>query len=161
MKQIFVINNNRKPRSFEVWEDEFYIRKVAYLPVEGIGINGSFAIKGRVTVRGNRLYITAKGYSSPMKQNEHSGSFQFFGTATLLKDGNKIIRKNLRKEQHGIWSNDGFSPIGTAQFELLAFDTSDTYTIEIEASYIYSSANGSVVPSPQFARETLKLENIQ
>ncbi|WP_372972174.1 hypothetical protein [Marinobacter sp.] len=153
-------NDLQKFHSFRPEKNEFSIRRASHLPVEGIGINGTFFIKGWVVVRGDTLHVSAAGFSAPMQAPAHSGAFSFHGTVALLEHGEVVRKKSLLRGSNELWPVDDYAPIGAAS--VLIPPTSDplAYSVRIEASYVYSSAEGSAVPIPQFARETIQLRGV-
>lgn len=149
-----------KFHSFSPEKNELSVRRASHLPVEGIGINGTFFIKGRVLVRGDTLHVSASGYSAPMEVPANSGAFRFHGTVVLLKHGEPVLKKSLARGSNELWPNDKYAPIGSASIMIPPVEDPLAYSVRIEASYVYSSAEGSAVPMPQFARETIQLRGV-
>ncbi|NWO04772.1 MAG: hypothetical protein HLX50_03470 [Alteromonadaceae bacterium] len=135
------IMSSRDLQNFHAFRPEtnkFTIRRASHLPVEGIGINGTFFIKGWVAIRGDSLFVSASGYSAAMELPEHSSAFNFHGNATLLCNGKPVIKKTLTRGPNELWTNDQYSPIGSVSFLIPPTPDPAAYSVEIEASYIYS-----------------------
>lgn len=158
---IIAANDLQKFHSFRPEKNEFSIRRASHLPVEGIGINGTFFIKGWVVVRGNNLFVSASGYTAPMELAANSGAFSFYGTVTLLENGEPKMKKSLERGSNELWPEDKYSPIGSASFMIPPSQDPAAYSVQIEASYTYSSSQGSAVPMPQFARATIQLMGVE
>ncbi|MFL1406565.1 hypothetical protein ACJO2E_14615 [Marinobacter sp. M1N3S26] len=158
---IIASNDLQKFHSFRPEKNEFTIRRASYLPVEGIGVNGTFFIRGWVAVRGNNLFVSASGYSAPMELAANSGAFNFYGNVTLLRDGETLIKRSLEMGANELWADDEYSPIGSASFMIPPSHDPSAYSVRIEASYTFSSSSGSAVPMPQFARTVIQLMGVE
>ena len=158
---IIASNDLQKFHSFRPEKNEFSIRRASHLPVEGIGINGTFFIKGWVVVRGDNLFVSASGYTAPMELAANKGAFSFYANVTLVRNGELLMKKSLERGSDELWADDKYSPIGSAFFMVPPSQDPLAYSLQIEASYVYSSVEGSAVPMPQFARTTIQLVGVE
>src|SRR5690606_40770709 len=54
-----------KPRyKWQTGTNQYTIRQAAYLPVEGVGVNGTYFIKGSLALNEGRLFISAMGFTA-------------------------------------------------------------------------------------------------
>ncbi|MFO7788755.1 MAG: hypothetical protein R6W87_13495 [Halospina sp.] len=142
-KWIFSSEDERKTHHFEPEKNTFRIKKLSYLPQEGVGIHGSFYIKGNVVTRGDSLFVSAMGHTPPMELPEYKGAFDFYGSATLVSNGEVIARKRFKQRNQAVWPENEYAPIGSAKFYLAPSKDPWAYKVRIEAGYWFDSGAGT------------------
>jgi RHS repeat-associated protein len=125
-----------------------YFQK-AYLPVEGIGVNGSFSVKGGYSIVRNSdgtwsIHIAASG-KTPASL---AGRVVFTGNANLIVDGVAGKPQMLTMPNNAVYES-GISPIGATS---LSLPQNGIVRLQLQVSYTFKGAEGVAVPMPGFNR---------
>jgi len=145
---------NQAQYQWTLAQSEYFIRQLAYLPVEGVGANGTFFISGHLALHGRVLYISAMGFTAAMRM----GKVHFSASVTAVINGKEIFSGPLTAgEGNSMWPDDEYSPIGSVSIELPAPDAGDSISVTIHGTYIYSAAEGRAVPMPPRGSVTLSV----
>ncbi|PCD00500.1 PAAR domain-containing protein [Halopseudomonas pelagia] len=141
--------------NYQLDAQEFNLRQVAFLPAEGVGVNGTFFIKGSLSLSGRELFISAMGFTAA----DHMGTVHFQAAAKVLIDGRQILSTPLvvDRNEAGLWPNDQYVPIGSAVLTLPAPELGNVVQVVISGGYIYSAPEGSAVPIPPTGAVTIPL----
>lgn len=141
--------------NYQLNAQEFNLRQVAFLPAEGVGVNGTFFIKGSLSLSGRELFISAMGFTAA----DHMGNVHFQAAAKVLIGGRQILSTPLvvDRNEAGLWPNDQYVPIGSAVLTLPAPELGNVVQIVISGGYIYSAPEGSAVPIPPTGAVTIPL----
>lgn len=129
--------------------------QAAYLPVEGVGVEGSFSIKGVVNVNQNsggqwQATVGASG-STPAGQ---SGNAEFSGNVQILQNGKVVSSAPLIKPTGSGIYETGTYPVGTTTLQL---PTSGTVQVRINAGYTLQVPEGRSVPMPSQTSVTIPI----
>lgn len=139
---------------WELSSRDYFIRQVAYLPAEGVGVNGSFFIRGSLALNGRKLFLSAMGFTAAKRM----GKVHFSASAIVELNGKELFSGPLQHgDGAGMWPVDEYSPIGSVVIELPAAQQEDQASITIRGSYIYSAPEGNAVPIPPRGAVTLPL----
>ncbi|CAD5106673.1 hypothetical protein PSEWESI4_00940 [Pseudomonas carbonaria] len=140
--------------SLQLSSPEYRIRQVAYLPVEGIGVNGTFFLKGNLSLEGQSLFVSAMGHTAA----KNMGSVQFHATAAIEVNGKQVSSTPLQlgKEPEA-WPVEDYSPIGSTTLVLPPPTPNDAVQIKISGGYIYSAPEGRATPMPSTGSVTIPL----
>ena len=125
-----------------------YFQK-AYLPVEGIGVAGSFRVKGSYRIARNSdgtwsVYVGASG-STPASL---AGDVTFSGNANLIVNGEAMKGHSFVVPNSLIYET-GMTPVGLISFTLPA---SGTVQLQLNISYQFKGPEGVAVPMPGLNR---------
>lgn len=135
-------------------QSDYFIRQLAYLPGEGVGVNGAFFIRGHLAMHGQALYISAMGFTAAQRM----GKVHFSASATAAVNSREVFAGPLTVgEESSMWPDDEYSPIGSVTIQLPAPEAGDTLAVTIRGTYIYSAAEGRAVPMPPSGTITLSL----
>lgn len=130
---------------WELGSREYAIRQLAYLPAEGVGVNGTYFIKGALALNGQELFASAMGFTAAAQQ----GRVQFSAWIMVELNGREIASAFFRPNEEGsAWPVDEYIAIGSLVLELPDPKPGDKATITIRGGYIYSAPEGSAVPVP-------------
>lgn len=148
-----------QPRfKWQIGTDRYAIRQAAYLPAEGVGVNGSYFIKGSLALNEGSLFISAMGFSAAKRL----GRAHFNATATVSLNGREIHNAPLvLSSDPGMWPVDGYAPIGSVSVDLPEPKQTDQASITVRGGYIYSAPEGNAVPLPPSGAITLQLEIVK
>ncbi len=128
---------------YEPISKEYDIKQVAYLPAEGVGVGGTFFIKGSIFLQRNGdLFISAMGNTAA----KSSGTIHYNMYVEIRVDDQTVQKGIFSNSEDGFWPNDGYSPIGTVKMTLPAANPASKVTLFLSASYICSTGHGSAVP---------------
>lgn len=134
--------------------------QVAYLPIEGIGVHGSYHIKGFASIQNSKeITVSTTGYCS-ISTNPNFGNIEYFGNCSLIV--NSVIIENKKFNPKGvsvILPNDGTKLIGDVKFILPDWVDIKSIEVEIEAGYIHET-NATPVPATTKFREKLFEKNL-
>ncbi len=143
---------------WELGSREYVIRQLAYLPAEGVGVNGTYFIKGALALNGQELFASAMGFTAAAQQ----GRVQFSAWIMVELNGREIASGFFRPNEKGsAWPVDEYIAIGSLVIELPAPKPSDEATITIRGSYIYSAPEGSAAPVPYSNSITIPLNLVE
>lgn len=133
----------------------YVIKQMAYLPVEGIGVNGTFFIKGSLGLDGQKLFVSSMGFSAAKRVS----TLHFHAKVALSLNGKSQAPTPLQYGQEAqLWPDDkDYAPIGSATIELPAPRSGDQIEITISGGYVYSAAEGRAVPIPAEGSVTIPL----
>ncbi|PAU76417.1 hypothetical protein CK501_15895 [Halovibrio salipaludis] len=159
-KWILSPQDEKKHHHFEPESRKYVIKKAAYLPQEGIGVNGNFFIKGSVVARGTNIFVTAMGFTPAMELPKYEGAFEFYGSVMLLSGNETVTRKRFKREGHALWPENGYAPIGSVMLYTPPAYDSGNYSLRIEASYWFDSGVGTVTPMPRKAETVVELRGV-
>lgn len=149
-----VVSTNQAQYRWTLAQSDYFIRQLAYLPVEGVGANGTFFIRGHLALHGRVLYISAMGFTAAMRM----GKVHFSASVTAVINGKEIFSGSLTAgEGNSMWPDDEYSSIGSVSIELPAPDAGDSISVTIHGTYIYSAAEGRAVPMPPRGTLTLSV----
>lgn len=148
-----------KPRyKWQIGTNQYTIRQAAYLPVEGVGVNGTYFIKGSLALNDGRLFISAMGFTAATRV----GRTHFNAAITVSLNGREIHNAALEiGRDPGLWPADGYAPIGSVSIDLPEPESTDQASITIRGGYIYSAPEGRAVPLPPTGSITLPLETVE
>lgn len=140
------LSTDKKTYRYELDKQEFQIRQAAYLPVEGVGVNGTFFIRGSLSLSGRALFISAMGFTAAKQM----GTVLFHASVSLLVNGHKTSSTPMKldSETSSIWPADEYSAIGSVTLTLPEPDPNVSVRIEITGGYVYSAPEGGAVPIP-------------
>lgn len=144
----FLMANNRPDREtdiksiYEPINIEYKMRQLAYLMAEGVGVNGTFFIKGSMVLENESLFISARGNTAA----KHSGIIQYNMFAEIRVNGQTVQKAVFNQAEPGFWPNDDYAPIGAVRITLPPPQPNDQIMLYLSASYIYVTRHGSVVP---------------
>ncbi len=138
---------------YEEVNRKYYIKQLAYTPVEGIGVNGSYFLRGFILSRNGSLFVSAMGKTGA----SHLGTARFFGSIEVLKGDNVIARAGLERRGAAVWPDDGFLPIGSARIQLPSPQDATSLGLKITGGYIFTNASGAAAPLPPRTSETYDL----
>jgi hypothetical protein len=147
-KWIFAPQDERKTHHFEPAKKDYKIKQMAYLSQEGIGVNGTFFVKGTVVTRGSNLFVSAMGFTSAMQTSEFSGAFEFYGNVSLIANGEVLARKRFKQGNHELWPDNQYAPIGSVMFYLPPSEDPSIYKVKIKAGYWFDGGVGTITPMP-------------
>lgn len=133
-------------------EQAYHIRQFARLPIEGIGINGTYAIDGYITMKGNTLTVSAMGMTAAAQR----GTVRFQGDATVTQGGKTVAEQKFTLSGSSTWPGD-VVPLGTVTIQLPTPTSASSVELTIEGGYVYSSSAGSVAPLPRSTHSTFTL----
>ncbi len=127
----------------------FSYNQPAYLPVEGIGIAGSFKVKGTYRIKMNSnedwtINIGATG-STPAGIN---GNVSFSGNAKLIVNG-KVSSVHQFLVPNNLVYEKGMVPIGLTEISL---PKTGNIQLELNISYQFRGPEGVAVPIPGLSR---------
>lgn len=148
-----------QPRyKWQISTDNYTIRQAAYLPAEGVGVNGSYFIKGSLVLNKGSLFIYAMGFTAAKRL----GRVHFNAAVTVSVNGHEIYNAPIMHgADPGMWPVDEFTPIGSVSLDLPEPKQMDQASITIRGGYIYSAPEGNAVPLPPTGAITLPLETIE
>ena len=148
-----------KPRyKWQTGTNQYTIRQAAYLPVEGIGVNGTYFIKGSLALNEGRLFISAMGFTAASRV----GRAHFNATVTVSLNGREIHSAPLELDSdRGLWPSDGYAAIGSVSINLPEAEPADQASVTIRGGYIYSAPEGRAVPLPPTGSITLPLQTVE
>lgn len=148
-----------QPRyKWQIGANYYSIRQAAYLPAEGVGVNGSYFIKGSLVLNEGSLFISAMGFTAA----KHLGRVHFNAAVTVSLNGREIHNAPLvHGADPGMWPADEFTPIGSVSLDLPEAKQTDQASITIRGGYIYSTPEGNAVPLPPTGAITLPLEIVE
>ncbi len=149
------LNRRETPLSYQLESPEFNLRQVAFLPAEGVGVNGTFFIKGALSLNGRELFVSAMGFTAA----NHMGTVHFQAAAQVLVDGRQILSVPLVMDRNeaGLWPNDQYAPIGSTFLTLPPPELGSAVHIVVSGGYIYSVPEGRAVPIPPTGAVTIPL----
>lgn len=140
---------------YERMSDSYQIRQTAYLPAEGVGVNGSYFFKGHITVDNDELFISGKGFTAA----SHLGRVAYNMNAAVLVDGNEVSRTQLRNDEPGMWdASDNYIPVGSARIPLPEVKEGQKVQVVITGSYNYTQGHGYAVPIPPTTNQIIELK---
>lgn len=122
----------------------YTLRQLAYLPVKGTGVNGSYFLRGHYIVTGRRITVSAMGFTSAAR----AGTARFFATARVSVDGKPGDQHPLTMDEAGYWPSDEYTPIGAAEWDLPEVRHGQSIMLVVTAGYVFKSAAGQAVPMP-------------
>ncbi|MEX0731683.1 MAG: hypothetical protein WED00_01750 [Aquisalimonadaceae bacterium] len=143
-----------------VQHERYYSKCLARLDVEGIGVNGTYYLKGEIVVRRNgTVFISAKGFTAAMDfARQNGGSVRYFARAKLIKDRAVVRAEQLSRSLDGeAWNGDHFLPIGSCTLKIPNSYPGIEYSVSIEYWYAYKTGIGIAYPIPQPAKETIQI----
>lgn len=148
-----------QPRfKWQIGTDRYAIKQAAYLPAEGVGVNGSYFIKGSLALNERSLFISAMGFTAAKRL----GRVHFNATVTVSLNGREIHNVPLvLGSDPGMWPVDEYAPIGSVSVDLPEPKQTDQASITIRGGYIYSAPEGNAVPLPPSGAITLQLEIVE
>tara|TARA_R110002012_G_scaffold97951_5_gene235104 strand:+ start:49956 stop:58724 length:8769 start_codon:yes stop_codon:yes gene_type:complete len=121
----------------------------AFLPVEGIGVAGSFTAKGSYRIVSNpdgtwSVHIGASGKTSASL----AGDVTFTGSVNLVVNGVAGKSQSLVVPNNLVYET-GMTPIGLSSFTL---PHSGNVSLQLNISYIFRGPEGAAVPMPGLSR---------
>lgn len=125
-----------------------YESQVASLPVEGIGIHGSYHLKGFAAISNSYIIEVSINGLTSISSNPVFGDVNYFGNVSLFINGVNQGKKNLVNQGNPILlPDDGTKHIGEVQFDISYYsETITSIDVEVEGGYIHSS-NATPIPS--------------
>lgn len=140
--------------SWQLGSSQYTIRQAAFLPAEGVGVNGTFFIRGSMWLEGSSLFVSAMGFTAA----QQSGEVQFYVLVSAELNGKEVFSGSLQLgKEAAVWPDDGYMPVGSADIDLPAPKENDVVQITISGSYVYSVIAGSAVPMPRTGATTIPL----
>ncbi|KIH78135.1 type VI secretion system secreted protein VgrG [Geoalkalibacter ferrihydriticus] len=124
--------------------ENYQVRQVAYLPAEGVGLNGAFIFKGSIVVRGLELYISSSGFTAAGRV----GHIRFFMTATVHFQNEILAQSSFARSGDEMWANDRYSPVGSTKVTLPEPVIGKDLVLELKGGYVFSGLGGQVAPIP-------------
>lgn len=138
----------------------FHIPQVAYLPVEGAGVHGSYVIKGYAILEKKNgeeyLDVIVNGRSSASE----FGKLYFSGDVKLLINGVEIQSSPVKKDPNKVIAlpNDGTIAIGDVSFSLGIWSNKNV-SIKINVGYVVTlNEGGTATPIPNRTDEEVKIK---
>lgn len=138
----------------------FHLPHVAYLPIEGAGIHGSFVIKGNAILEKKNGRETLSVIVNASSNASNFGQLQFFGDVDLIVNGVSVQSLPITKDPNKtiVMPDNGSVWIGDVNFDLTLWSNKNI-AIEINAGYIVSLNEGGVAtPIPNKAKEQVKIK---
>lgn len=140
--------------SWQLSTSQYRIRQAAFLPAEGVGVNGTFFIRGSMWLEGSSLFVSAMGFTAAQR----SGEVQFYVLVSAELNGKEVFSGSLQMgKEAAVWPDDGYIPVGSADIELPVPEENDVVQITVSGSYVYSVIGGSAVPMPRLGATTIPL----
>lgn len=136
---------------------DYSIRQLAYLPVEGVGVNGIFFIKGDLKLDGQQLFVSALGFTTALMQ----GNVEFHATAEIQVNGKRSSFASLQRREQEMWPAGDYVPIGSATLTLPAVQPLDEVLLLVRGGYIYSAPEGRAVPMPSAGAASIALAVVE
>lgn len=129
---------------YEVINTQYYIKQLAYLPVEGVAaLGGAFFIKGSMMLHEDgELFISAMGNTAA----KAAGEIVYDMYAEIRVDGQVVKKAIFDNSEPGPWPADEFSPIGSVKMQLPTPQPSAKITVFVSASYTFVTGYGSAKP---------------
>ena len=151
-------NGKNATYKWHIAQKDYIIKQLAYLPTEGVGVNGTFFIKGSLNFIDHEIFISAMGFSAAQRM----GKTTFHCSATIELNGVEIASIPFQQgKEAGIWPADEYSPIGTVTVALPEPKANDTIQISLSGGYTYSSPEGRAVPIPSMASQTITISSTE
>ncbi|MBH3346383.1 DUF2345 domain-containing protein, partial [Pseudomonas parafulva] len=139
---------------FQLNASEYRIRQIPHLPVEGVGVNGTFFLTGALSQEGQSLFISAMGFTAA----KHMGKAHFQASVKVEVNGEQISSTPLQLGKEAeVWPVEKYDPIGSARIALPTPKPDDIVQIIIAGGYIYSAPEGRAVPIPPTGSTTIPL----
>ncbi|UYG08299.1 PAAR domain-containing protein [Halomonas sp. M4R1S46] len=157
----FTGNNTEAVYEYVAEETEVIMNQPAYLPVEGVGINGGYVFRSHVTIRGNTLHVSSRG-GAPSAQAPGSGT-AVLNMRAELKDGDQLLEAAVL-ENTGInaWPDDPqYTPIGHASLPLPKPQPGKALSLHLQGTFIYQTSSGSATPIPPSTSKTISLQVVE
>jgi hypothetical protein len=119
----------------------------SYLFAEGVGVLGSFQVKGytAIEIKNNRSLL--KIWASGNTGAQHLGSVNFFGVAALMVNGSITEQKAFSLQKEDFWWDANNIPIGEVKFNLPKKGDVNLF-IRINYSFEADDSVGIVSPTP-------------
>ncbi|MHB2154441.1 RHS repeat-associated core domain-containing protein [Calditrichota bacterium GD2] len=133
----------------------FKQNQLAYLPSEGVGINGSYYIEGAISYNSKRntIHITVSGHTNAI----NFGEVEFYGNVELI-DGKKIIQEQFQNISESSITSKDILPIGEASFSIGKLNLFKI-KFRINVGYIFSSPETNVyTPLPPQLHKIIKFK---
>lgn len=151
--------NAANPEKF-LWHleaNQYAIRQVAYLPAEGVGVNGSFFLKGSLVLNDRGLFVSAMGFTAAVRL----GKVQFQATVKVELNGTELFYEPLTiGKEAGIWPDGDYLPIGSININVPSPQADDQMQVTISGTYIYSVPEGRAVPIPSTGAVTIPIKSL-
>ncbi|OCL94434.1 Phage-related baseplate assembly protein [Aliarcobacter thereius] len=143
-----IISNSNKNDNivfYEAINREYKFTQKAYLLAEGVGIGGTFTIRGHINLNNDgELFVSASGFSAA----KFSGNINYKMSIEVKINEQTIQKDTFSQKGEELWSNDNdFSPIGSIKLKLPNPKIDDIISLYLIATYTYSTGHGSAVPT--------------
>lgn len=136
---------------------QYTIRQVAYLPAEGVGVNGTFFLKGSLALNERGLFVSAMGFTAAARL----GKVQFQATVKVELNGNEIIFVPVKiGKEAGLWPVGDYLPIGSININVPTPQANDVMQVTISGTYIYSAPEGRAIPMPSTGVVTISVRAV-
>lgn len=144
---------------FQLESTEHQLRQIAFLPVEGVGVNGVYFIRTSLRLNGKNLHISAMGFTPAQR----SGTIRFHASAALRINGIETESISLIQANSNIsaWPKDEYMPIGSASLALPSPAKNTSAQIIITGGYTYQTRVGSAVPMPSSGELSIPLSVVK
>ncbi|PXX91375.1 PAAR domain-containing protein [Halomonas heilongjiangensis] len=157
----FSENNTEAVYEYVAEESEVIMNQPAYLPVEGVGLNGGYIFRNHITIRNNTLHISSRG-GAPSAQAPGSGT-AILNMRAELRDGDQLLETAVLKNT-GInaWPDEPqYIPIGHASLPLPAPQPGKALSLYLQGTFQYQTSAGSATPIPPSTSKTTPIQVVE
>ncbi|WP_083861918.1 PAAR domain-containing protein [Halomonas sp. KM-1] len=142
-------------------ETEITMNQPAYLPVEGIGVNGGYIFRVHVTIRNNTLQLSARG--GAIAAQVPGGGKAILGMRADLMDGAQLLESAvLQNDGINAWPDEPlYRPVGHASFSLPEPQPGKTLSLYLEGTFQYQTSAGSAAPMPPSTSKTISIQVVE
>lgn len=140
--------------AYKAMKTDFFMPSLTYIFQEGIGVNGSYVLRGSISVQDREVHVIGRaGISLLMARKDIQPNIDAYMTAALSKiTGEKIITRRLSDEHGSIIPSEWLGPmdifIGAADLVLPL--PPEPLVLEISGNVHYGFTEGSYVANPVF-----------
>ncbi|GHC23649.1 hypothetical protein [Aidingimonas halophila] len=153
-------NNPETVYEYVAEESEVTMHQLAYLLVEGVGMNGGYSFRNHIAIRGNTLHVSSQGWA-PSTQAPGSSS-AVFNMRAELRDGDLLVEA-AALENSGVnaWPDDPrYTPRGHATIRLPEPQAGKKISLRLQGTFIYQTSSGSVSPMPPSTSKTISIQAV-
>lgn len=139
-----IYNTNRIPFSYH---------QAAYLPVEGVGLHGSYHAKGAVTFSNSSNGVVANISATGLTTAGQFGDVNFGGNVSLVVNGQVQSTQSFQLPSSYIYET-GTYPLGSTSFLL---PQNGSVSLQLQIGYSFSAPEGRSVPMPGTMSRTISI----
>lgn len=149
--------------AYKAMETEYVIHSPAYVMKEGIGVHGSFHLRGTINVRDGHAYVTGRAVVplAAASREIRPGIAPYMSAALSKATGERLLTQRLSDEHGSIIPQDWTGPmtffLGGVDFQLPL--PPEPLVLEISGNVQYAFDEGIYVANPMFPpRKTFAIE---